>query len=413
MGQAPVEQIINRGTELITNKRSRSVIFVIISFIFILAINSLLPVIEGEAHYTADAVKMSYQEYRTRAAEDKHIRLTWSSEQSVDRFVKDYINTNPDLTTEEKMPMTILATHGAALEVHVYTKFFFQSTFWYISTLIAMVSSTVMFYSLFNYLLTIAKERRKTYVDLLEELATMRDNHLDPITFEPWMIDVFNYERKIKQHKANVKYEIDKLERKVDHRVRKNLQPFFTAYGTENEFPLASMENLTKKELKYANKKLKLLSLLDDDYIKEYVVDGKVKYFKYIHPMFVYNGQNLIGRSVDTYSNIQSDSHRIGKDAAVRIMSIVMMTLIFTTALTVTVISATNQSPFWIVVNVITRIAPLLLQIPLAMNYSNNFMDTQLITNLINRRSIGYLYLASNKHTPEIGKDVYIDGKTY
>lgn len=413
MGQAPVEQIINRGTELITNKRSRSVIFVIISFIFILAINSLLPVIEGEAHYTADAVKMSYQEYRTRAAEDKHIRLTWSSEQSVDRFVKDYISTNPDLTTEEKMPMTILATHGAALEVHVYTKFFFQSTFWYISTLIAMVSSTVMFYSLFNYLLTIAKERRKTYVDLLEELATMRDNHLDPITFEPWMIDVFNYERKIKQHKANVKYEIDKLERKVDHRVRKNLQPFFTAYGTENEFPLASMENLTKKELKYANKKLKLLSLLDDDYIKEYVVDGKVKYFKYIHPMFVYNGQNLIGRSVDTYSNIQSDSHRIGKDAAVRIMSIVMMTLIFTTALTVTVISATNQSPFWIVVNVITRIAPLLLQIPLAMNYSNNFMDTQLITNLINRRSIGYLYLASNKHTPEIGKDVYIDGKTY
>lgn len=413
MGQAPVEQIINRGTELITNKRSRSVIFVIISFIFILAINSLLPVIEGEAHYTADAVKMSYQEYLTKAAEDKHIRLTWSSEQSIDRFVKDYISTNPDLTTEEKMPMTILAAHGAALEVHAYTKFFFQSTFWYISTLIAMVSSTVLFYSLFNYLLTIAKERRKTYVDLLEELATMRDNHLDPITFEPWMIDVFNYERKIKQHKANVKFEIDKLERKVDHHVRKNLQPFFTAYGTENEFPLESMENLTKKELKYANKKLKLLSLLDDDYIKEYVVDGKVKYFKYIHPMFVYNGQNLIGRSVDTYSNIQSDSRRIGKDAAVRIMSIITMTLIFTTALTVTVISATNQSPFWIVVNVITRIIPLLLQIPLAMNYSNNFMDSQLITNLINRRSIGYLYLARNKHTPEIGKDVYIDGKTY
>lgn len=414
MAEAPVEKIIQRGMTVITNKRSRSIIFVIISFLIILAINSLLPVIEGEAHYTANAVKMTYAEYMNRSKTEEHLRLTWASGQTLNKFVESYRKDNPDIPESESIASVILLEHGSMIEVHVYTKFFFQSTFWYISTLIAMVSATLMYYSMFNYTLAVSKERRKEYLDLTEELIIMRDTHLDPITFEPWMIDVFNYERKIKQHKANVKYAIEKLERRTDHHVRKTLLNFFTLYGTESAVELESIEGLTKRDLRYANKKLRLLSFLEEDYIKNYVVDGKVKHFKYIHPMFVYNGLNSIGQSVDTYSNIQSDTSRLGKDAFAKVMSIIGISLIFATALTVTVLEATTQSPLLIVISIITRIAPLVMQIPLAMNYSNTFMDAQLITNLLNRRSIGYQYLASvEKVEPELGKDVFIDGKAY
>jgi hypothetical protein len=167
---------------------------------------------------------------------------------------------------------------------------------------------------------------------------------------------------------------------------------------------LLNIGSLSKKEKLYLKNKERLLQLLNESYIQEYVVDGHVKHFKYISPMFVYNGSDNQGLSVDSYSLISSNEGRVAKDAGIKIIWALVNTFLFAILFTVTAVSSYQQDPFWIVVNAISKIAPLLLQVPLAIDYSNVFMDTQLVNNLISRRAIGLLYLADNKK--EIPKEL-------
>jgi hypothetical protein len=160
-------------------------------------------------------------------------------------------------------------------------------------------------------------------------------------------------------------------------------------------------------EYSYAHKRERFLQLLEDNYIKEYVIDGKVKHFKYISPMFVYNGSDNQGVSIDSYSLISSNERRVTKDAGSKVLFTVVNTFLFAILITVTAVSSYQQDPFWIVINATSKIAPLLLQVPLAIDYSNVFMDNQLVNNLISRRSIGLLYLADvKKEIPKELKEV-------
>ena len=113
--------------------------------------------------------------------------------------------------------------------------------------------------------------------------------------------------------------------------------------------------------------------------------------------MFVYNGETGIGRSVDSYSLITTDSERVGRDAWKKILYSLLSVVAFAILLTVTAVTSVGKDPLWIVINVIAKIAPLLLQIPLAIDYSNSFMDVQIIANLLYRRSIGLLFLGERK----------------
>ena len=111
------------------------------------------------------------------------------------------------------------------------------------------------------------------------------------------------------------------------------------------------------KELRYVNLKMKYISLLDESYITDYVIDGKVKYFKPIYPMFVYNGETGIGRSVDSYSLITTDSERVGRDAWKKILYSLLSVVAFAILLTVTAVTSVGKDPLWIVINVIAKIA--------------------------------------------------------
>jgi hypothetical protein len=234
----------------------------------------------------------------------------------------------------------------------------------------------------------------------------MTEKHLDPVTFQPWLHDVFNYHRKIQQHKTNVKYDIDLLEQKTNYEDRKKVKPYFESLRRKEDAKdiLKSLGKLNRREKNYLKKKERLLQLLDESYIQEYVVDGRVKHFKYISPMFVYNGSDNEGLSVDSYSLISSNERRIVKDAGAKVLWALINTFLFAILITVTAVSSYQQDPFWIVINAMSKIAPLLLQVPLAIDYSNVFMDNQLVNNLISRRSIGLLYLADNKK--EIPKEL-------
>ena len=391
--QTKIEASIEKASQLITNKKSRSVIFLLLSLLVVLGINGILPVIEGQAQYTVGAVDTTYGEYLTLKEENSNYRITWFSQQEINLYVAQYVIANPGTNPfEVEVPENF--------KIQIYTKFFFEYPFWYITTTISLGSAIILFYSLFNYLVTLSKEKYKRYVDLNKEVDEMTEKLLDPVTFEPWIHDIFNYNRKIQQHKTNVKYAIDQLEREADYEIRKKLKPYFDKLRTNKEEAVQVLKQLGKlrwREHRYLRKKERLLQLLENDYIKEYVVDGRVKHFKYITPMFVYNGSDNEGVSVDSYSLIRSNERRIAKDAGAKIVWAVVNTFLFAILITVTAVSSYQQDPFWIVINAVSKIAPLLLQIPLAIDYSNVFMDTQLITNLISRRAIGLLYLADLK----------------
>jgi hypothetical protein len=397
--QTRIEAAVDKATTLITNKKSRSIIFLLLSLFVVLGINGVLPIIEGQAQYTVGVVDTTYSDYLVMKSEDSNHRITWYSQQAINLYKTNYVLTNPGTNFfEVQIPENF--------EVQVYTKFFFEYPFWYISTTISLGSAIILFYSLFNYLVTLSKERYKRYVDLSNQVEDMTEKHLDPVTFEPWMHDTFNYTRKIQQHKTNVKFDIDHLEQKTVYEVRKKLKPYFESLrkNEDSKAVLKSIGRLKHKEKVYLKKKERLLQLLDESYIQEYVVDGYVKHFKYISPMFVYNGSDNKGLSVDSYSLINSNESRVAKDAGTKVLWTLVNTFLFAILITVTAVSSYQQDPFWIVINALSKIAPLLLQVPLAIDYSNVFMDTQLVNNLISRRAIGLLYLADTKK--EIPKEL-------
>lgn len=377
--------------EFITNKRGRSLFFMLMSFTIILAINSTLPLIQGESHYTVATVEVTYEEFVAMKETNPHYTLTYMSEMRMELYIQEYLNEYPDLTPEER----ILVEVPDNFKVNVNTQFFFEYPFWYISTGVSLLSSVLLFYSLFNFLIVREKDKYKKYVDLDEEIQTMNDKKLDPTTFEPWMENVFNYQRKLDQHESNVKYSIDKLDRKTHYKHKYRLKKYFYATtDKERADELITLGKLSRKELKYKRKRERLLVLLEEEYMLTYVPNSRVKYFKHIYPMFVYNGTNTVGRSTDGYSQIASDGSRLANDAGAKIIFSLSITLIFSTLFTVTVISSVGQSALWIIINIIAKVAPLLIQIPLAFDYNTTFMDNHLMVNKRHQRSIGLRYMA-------------------
>ena len=80
-----------------------------------------------------------------------------------------------------------------------------------------------------------------------------------------------------------------------------------------------------------------------------------------------------------------------------KIIISMMLTTMFATLLTVTIINSTDKPWYWTILNIITSLAPLVIQVPMAFDYCESYMDEQLITNLVARRTIAYLYLADMK----------------
>jgi hypothetical protein len=399
-----LDSIIDKASSVFSNKRKRSGFFLVLSFVVILLLNGFLPIIEGSAHYTVEPVNMTYGEYLELKADDIRYRLTWTSELSILTYIERYIRTHPTIPEEEQL----LVRAPDNFPVQVYTKFFFQHPFWYIATATSLSSAILLFYSAFNYLLERRKEKDVKFIDLQAKVDKLVDEDVDPNTFEPWMDEIFNKRRKILQHQSNVKADIERLEKKTDYRIKRRLKDYFERAETCRREPtennkemctkvFSDLGSLSKQELKYLNKKEKLIELLDPHYIEQYVVDGKVKYYKKIHHSFVYNGENLSGYTSDPYSLIKTDGERIGSDAGWKILLTLGVTVMFAVLFTVTAIASIGKEPFWIVVNVIAKLIPLLIQIPLAIDYTNSFIKSQVIGNLMNRRNIALLYLGREK----------------
>lgn len=403
-----IDRTITKATVLVSNKQTRSVFFLLLTFLFILGINSLLPLIEGGTQYTVEVRNLPYTQYRmltkpenegvelffgnqTYVGSDKY-RLTWKSENDINNALRAY---DPEIHGEYVDYADSLVIKG---NVFFYTKFFYESPAWYVSTGVSMLSAVLLFYALFNYLIVRAKERYERYVDLSKQIQVIVETLLNPDVFEPWMDNTFNKRRKIQQHTANVKVKLDRLERRTPYKIKQ----FF------RDTPGFKLKNLTFRQRRYYLKRERLKSMLNDDYINDYVVNGRVKHFVYVHPMFIYNGINGSGYAVDSYSNLKSDAKRISKDALQKILLSLVSAITFAALLTFTISGATGQGVLWIIISIIVKITPLLLQVPLAIDYSNSFMEEQLMNNLIARRAISYQFLGetTDKDTRAVRKIV-------
>lgn len=360
--------------QVIVNKNVRSTAVLIVTMVLVLLINSLLPVIEGNTHYTEDAITITYKEYKQRKQENNNYQLSWVTEKDIALYKLKYIAAHPEIILDD----TYLIEPPDHFKVEVYTKFFFQYPFWYLSTTLHVVSTILVFYSVFNYLLTRAKAHNTKYIELDTQVTTLVDTKLDPVTFEPWMDEQFNYQRKLLQHRANINYKLNKLERKTNALVRIKAK-------TDPTDPKCANYLCAKEDLYY---------YLQDEYIDTYLKDIDVKGFQYIHPTFVSSGYNAVGRSVDTYSLIKSNSRRIGEDSVRKIITTTMLTVLIAVLLTLAVISSLDKPWYWMIVNILTTLLPLAMQIPMAYDYCDKYMEEQLITTLIQRRSIAFLYLA-------------------
>lgn len=374
--------LLGKTKQVITNRSVRSTVLLIITLIVVLAINALLPIFEGNTHYTEDAVSMSYAEYKDLYSDNHHYQLTWVSANAVQRYIDEYLESHPEIPYEERH---LIEPPGSFI-VEVYTKFFFNYSFWYLKTVIHVISTVLVFYSVFNFLLVRKKKHDSKYVELDSQVTQLVDSKLDPVTFEPWMDEQFNYPRKVQQHKANVKYRLHKLDKHTNYKTR----ILFKQNPDDNRC------------VKYKHHREELLYYASKEYIDEYVHDIRVPGHKHIYPTFVTGGYNVIGHSIDSYSLLKSDSRRLGEDSIRKVLTATVLTVLIAILLTLTVVTSLDKPWYWMVINVVTTMLPLVIQIPMAVDYCEKYMEEQVMTNLMSRRNIAFLYLA---YMEEVAKD--------
>lgn len=390
--------------QVLLTKQTKNLAVLVIGIILVVILNAGLPLIQGQIGYTVEPVEMTYGEYLALKEEDHFVRLTFNSDLKLKEYRRIYIELNPDLTPEEIVDIEIPDT----LKVTVYTKFFWVSAGWWISSFIGVLSTYIVFITVFMYVNQSRKETDKRFIEETKKINEMNERFIDPDTFEPYMKDVFNRERKIKQHLSNVKYELSVLEKKTPFAIREKYMPYFELPDVDFEERLPSTYVLPKlkwynfKEKRYLNKKKKLLSLLKEDYVQEYVEDSHVKYFKEIRPGFVYSGVNKVGRTIDEYSNVQTDKERKTKDSLKKIMSSAGISVGFATMFTVAGFTSEEGAIFWYIINVVTKMAPLVISWLLALDYNNTFFEEQIYPNLKYRYNIGLSYLAYEKKRSEL-----------
>ena len=404
---AEIAKTLDNITSVITNKRTRSLLFLVTTFALILFANGLLPLISGQAHYTADPLEVTYSEYLDMKAGNKLVDLTYSAQASIAAYKESFKLANPDLTPDE----LVMIEPPMNMKVTVYTKFFFQSAWWYFDTGLSLVSAVFLFYAMFNYLLVRSKDIRIEHVNGEHTIKQLNEKYLDPDTFEPWIDVVFNRKRKIKQHIRNTRYELKKLETETPYRIRRRFKNHFKDVIEVPEGNLLPVlyKPMSKKEREYLDRKEELLEKLEEHYIKEYVVDTDVANFKEIKAGFVYSGVNHEGVGQDEYSAIKTDQQRVRSTIVSKLLISLAITLSFASILTVLSVTVSQQEALWIVLTVLMKIVPLFLQVYFAIDYNNWFMENQLLPNLKFRENIAMLYLAEMKRQGKITEPISVN----
>lgn len=377
-------------TTIIISKQTRNLFILIMSIIIITIISGILGAFKsGKFYKTYDYVEVNipYDEL------DYSLPIfdAW------DKDSKEVIKYETEWIFDEDLG------HSVPIVVKMYkgynTKYFFQSSWFYAEALLNSVIVLMFYISLVNYLVSKRLDNDELYLTLEGELNQLIvvDNALPANSFEPF-IERWNLARKKKQHISNVKYKLARLEQSTPYKVRRE---FYKKDEEGNSLFIIPERELTKKELKYVERKERLESYITKEYIEEHVEFEKVKHFKYIHASFVTTGNNNIIQSTDEYSSIKSHKEKQREDFGRK--ALIGMSISFAIA---SILSFTlfRVEEGWIIIlyNVFMNMLPLLIQIVLAIDYVNIIMKAQYIPVARYRLNIANLYLTNEVDEPII-----------
>lgn len=356
----------------------KSKLFLVISIVAILLINSLLPILKATSHYTTVPEEMTYQVYKEKKIKDKRLDLTLKT----NLIIKDY-----KVAMEEEYGLSpedmLLLEPPGEMPVQVYTKFFFEDYFWYVENFVHVVSAVILFYSIFQFFLIKEMDENEIYLNLDRLVTKTNEEQVEPDLLDLYLANDFNRPRKIKQHLTNINNKLAKLENRTKPKTRANV---------------ANKENivLKRKERRYLRKKEKLERLKSKEYIEEFIDSIRVKHFKKVTTNFIYSGDNKLEKAVDSYSGIKTNRERLQKDGLRKVGLSVLITLSFASVITLLAVNVENQTALEVFINAVMKLTPLLLQIKLGIDYKTDFMNTQLMSNLRQRYNIIAMFL---KHT--------------
>lgn len=411
MSRSPHADQFDTISRNLTSKRTKSLTFLALTFLIIVAINGLLPTLVMGWGPRYEATSIKHTEYIAMTSNEQaeinkalvyNTLENWAKNKEDKENKIDLINNNAELSEEIKAErIAELKNDIANLKISYYTKYFYEAPEWYADTVISSLSTVMVYYAVFNYLIVKSKDSNINHLNGEFIMKQLAENYLDPDTFEPWLDLDFNRKRKIKQHIRNVKALLKKLEQRTPYAIRKRFSNYFTEVPNADDVFMTHLPALyvemNDKERAYIEAKDDLLHQLTEQYIQEVVLEGKVKYFKEIKPGFVYTGVNYDGTSQDEYSTIKSDNRRVQDALASKILMSVSISLIFASFASMFLFNFAGLDPLSATVLILMRILPLLLQVYFAINYNNWFMDNQLLPNLKFRENIAMFYLAEMK----------------
>ena len=391
-----VEQ--TKSTNILISKKGKSTFLLILSIFVVSILAGILGAFKnGEFQKTYDMVMVDTPldevDFNDRVFDDLDDN---SREVILDKIVVKY---DPELGQNYEEEIRVYKGY--------YKNYFFMSYWFYLETSLNLFLAIIFYVALVNFLIVRREEKDEMYQALSSELNTLIiENDLPPATFEPFL-DEWNRERKINQHISNMKFKRSVLEKKTSHKVRKL---FYTKdketgrliFGPNEkvlnrkfkwyEF-LFKEKRIQIKAKKYWYKKERIESFLDKNYIEENVPFEKVKHFRKINPSFVYSGKNVIQKSNDEYSNMMSNTKRYAKDLRKKMALSFIMTSMIASVLSFTLFRA-DENWLFIVLSVMLKLLPLLVQVILAINYSNVYMENQLIPTIRARVGLASLYMS-------------------
>ncbi len=266
------------------------------------------------------------------------------------------------------------------------------------------IGSTIWWANLFeklavNHLILLStlfyKINKEMYVnpEVLEEEKKIKaavDTTVHPTTFNPFML-VFNTERKIRRHKANVKALLDKLDDKA------KLED------------IEAWESGDRSKNSYCRKRYQLEKRHEDEFINKYVSTLKVDGFKQIQSTFVTNGYSSRGwRSEDDNLVPERGGSKLAYDLGPKVLIMILMI----TALESIILEAVMaESPIVAIIGTFFNVTPLVVQVFIGLSYAARWIKEKVLVDFRKRKEIIALYIEYKDNVKE-AVDVY-EHKTY
>lgn len=377
-----------KETNILVSKNARSLLILILATIVIMLINGILGAFKsGKLYKTYDFVEVNI------LLEDVDYSLPifesyTKASREIIKVEKRYVY---DEETNENFVITVEMYKG------YYTKFFFQSYWFYTDTGLNSLTAMILYITLVNFLIAKRSSENPIFKKLDEEIneLVIVTNSVPSTTFEPFM-EEWNNQRKIKQHISNIKYKLAVLENKTPYKIKK---AFYIRNGNGLIYQIPE-RTLTKKEQKYLEKREALESFITQEYIENHVLFEKVKNFKTIYASFVTTGKNEIVKSTDEYSSIRSNANKQLEDYLRK--ALLGFAIAFGTGILLSfVLFRLDDDWLFVVFSVALKMLPLILQAILANSYSNKHITVQMIPIQRYRLNLINMYLSTRHEEVE------------